>query len=138
MSLSLTDSQKFLSKQAQLWQTHGAGLEDTCQDLQGLRDEEAQAVLQLEAEKAIRFLQQQLALWSSAAKGQLVRGIHFFNTSKKAPHLLKSLSLTCVSMDIQIDAELVSMLLPVQDADIGAEDCGNSLPTPEPKNFRER
>ncbi|KAK9830789.1 hypothetical protein WJX74_007180 [Apatococcus lobatus] len=95
MSLSLSETQAFLSKQAQLWQSHSTGLSETCQDLQALRDEEAQAVLQLEAEKAVRFLQRQLIIWSSAAKGQL-------------------------------EAELVP------------EASGNSLPTPEPKNFRER
>lgn len=72
MSLSLGESQAFLSKQAQLWQSQGSGLNESCQELQGLRDEEAQAVLQLEAEKAVSFLQQQLAVWSRAAKGQLV------------------------------------------------------------------
>ena len=87
MSLSLGDSQAFLSKQAQLWQSHGSGLTETCQELQGLRDEEAQAVLQLEAEKAVSFLQQQLAIWSRAAKGQLV-GFLAQTTNSSAQHAI--------------------------------------------------
>ena len=72
MTLSLKESQAFLTKQSELWQSHSIGLGETCQDLQGLRDEEAQAVVQLEAEKAVNFLQKQLALWTNVARGQLV------------------------------------------------------------------
>ena len=72
MALSLSDSQAFLTRQAQLWQDQSTRLNETSQDMQWLRDEEAQAVLQLEAEKIVALLQRQLEIWTDAAKGHLV------------------------------------------------------------------
>lgn len=73
MALSLSETQAFLAKQAQLWQDQSSRLSDTSQDMQWLRDEEAQAVLQLEAEKVVALLQRQLDIWTDAAKGHLVQ-----------------------------------------------------------------
>ncbi len=124
MTLSLSESQAFLAKQAQLWQDQSSRLSDTSQDMQWLRDEEAQAVLQLEAEKVVALLQRQLELWTNAAKGHLVSLI---------------LTFVCRIMYVQCcQAFLTDLSVCLKEVAEQAAVTGNSAPTSEPKNFRDR